>query len=145
MGVPLPHITSVPRHQTAVFSGDTRRCPALISAARGAGLLVREMFIHREFTPVPGRSKDTIANVASYHTAAHEVGEVAAEAGVRCLVLTLFVPSRFDRDALLEEVRTDFSGPLLIGEDLMRIDLTTGTVRHAGAVMSFGQGWFGKS
>ena len=130
--------------ETVVFSGDTRRCPALISAARDADLLVHEVFIHREFTAVPGRTQDTIANVAAYHTASREVGKVAAEANVRGLLLTHFVPSRFDREALLEEVRADFPGPLLIGEDLMRVDITTGTVRHAGAVMSFGPGWFGK-
>jgi ribonuclease Z len=30
------------------LSGDTRRCPALIAAARGADLLVHEVFVHRE-------------------------------------------------------------------------------------------------
>jgi ribonuclease BN (tRNA processing enzyme) len=41
---------------------------------------------------------------------------------VRCLVLNHFVPTRFDRAALLAEVRQDWSGPLVIGEDLLRLD-----------------------
>src|SRR3546814_9175433 len=41
--------------KTLVLSGDTRRCPALIAAARGADLLVHEVFIHREM-PVDRKS-----------------------------------------------------------------------------------------
>src|SRR3546814_7221144 len=38
-----------------VLSGDTRRCEGLIAAARGADLLVHEVFIHREM-PVDRKS-----------------------------------------------------------------------------------------
>src|SRR5690606_15073389 len=42
------------------LSGDTRRCDALIEAARGVDLLVHEVFIHREMPVVPGvRSAQT--------------------------------------------------------------------------------------
>ena len=125
----------------------SRRLPGEWLPGAVAAALVFAMFDEVHQSWVPGRSPDTIANVAGYHTAAAEVGKVAAEAGVRGLLLTHFVPTRFVREALLEEVRADFSGPLLIGEDLMRVDLSTGTVRTggpAGAVMSFGQGAFGR-
>jgi ribonuclease Z len=32
------------------------------------------------------------------------------------------VPTRFDRDAVLEEVARDYAGPIAVGEDLMRFD-----------------------
>ncbi|MCH8056528.1 MAG: MBL fold metallo-hydrolase, partial [Proteobacteria bacterium] len=63
-----------------VLSGDTRACTAVVEAARGADLLVHEVFVHRELPVVPGlRSAETVAKVASYHTLSSEVGKVAAE------------------------------------------------------------------
>jgi ribonuclease Z len=123
----------------AVFSGDTRRCDAVIAAARGADLLVHECFIHREMKPGPGRTAEGLANVAAYHTLSDEVGKVAAEARVKCLLLNHFVPVRFDKLALLAEVARDYAGPVLIGEDLMSVDLASGAIEHAGAVLRCGE------
>src|SRR3546814_4260170 len=69
------------------------------------------------------RSAETMTNVAGYHTLSSEVGKIAAEAGVKALALTHFVPPAADRAALLAEVAADFAGPLVLAEDLLRIDL----------------------
>ena len=123
-----------------VLSGDTRACTAVVEAARGADLLVHEVFVHRELPVVPGlRSAETVANVASYHTLSSEVGKVAAEAGVGCLALTHFVPPACDRKALLAEVAADFAGPVVLGEDLMTLEPATGRIGHAGAVLGLGR------
>jgi ribonuclease Z len=114
-----------------VFSGDTAYCPELIAAGKGADVLVHECFIHGLMKPGPGRSAEGLAAVASYHTLSHEVGKVAAEMGAKCLVLNHFVPVAFDRAALLAEVRLDYRGPIVIGEDLMSLDLATGMLLHA--------------
>ena len=122
-----------------VLSGDTTYCPALIEAAHQADLLLHEVFIHAENLPVPGiRSEASIRNVASYHTLSAVVGKVATEAKVKTLALTHFVPPRFNRDALLAEVRKDYAGPLVIGEDLMTIDCARQTVSHQGMLMTWG-------
>lgn len=124
----------------AVFSGDTRYCPALVEAARGADLLVHECFIHREMPPVPGvRTAETVAAVAGYHTDSAEVGRVAAEAGVGLLLLNHFVPVDFDRAALADEVAAAFAGPFAIGEDLMRYDLARRRLTHADGVVALGR------
>lgn len=123
----------------AVFSGDTAPCPALTEVARGADLLVHECFIHGIMRPEPGvRTQAGIDNVARYHTASSAVGKIAAEARVRCLLLHHFVPTKFDKDAVLAEVRRDYRGPVLIGEDLMSVDLATGVIAHAGARIGLG-------
>lgn len=120
-------------------SGDTRYCKALIEAARGAEVLVHEVFIHREMPVVPGvRSAETVANVMAYHTVSDQVGKVAREAGVGCLVLSHFVPPSFDKPALLAEVKRDFAGPVVIGEDLMSVDAGTGAVDHRGSHLALG-------
>jgi ribonuclease BN (tRNA processing enzyme) len=122
-----------------VFSGDTAPCPALAAAADGADLLVHECFIHGIMRPEPGlRTKEGLENVARYHTASTEIGKIAAKAQVRCLMLNHFVPTRFDKEAVLAEVRRDYRGPVLIGEDLMSVDLATGVVAHAGARIGLG-------
>jgi ribonuclease Z len=123
-----------------VLSGDTRACASVVAAARGAELLVHEVFVHRDMPVVAGvRSAETVANVASYHTLSGEVGKVAAEAGVACLALTHFVPPGCDRKALLAEVAADFPGPVVLGEDLMTLEAATGRIGHAGAVIGLGR------
>ena len=125
---------------TLALSGDTRRCAALIAAARGADLLVHEVFVHREMPVVPGvRSAETVANVAGYHTLSGEVGKIAAEAGVKALALTHFVPPAADRAVLLAEVAADFGGPLVLAEDLLRIDLAARRIAYRNAVIGLGK------
>jgi ribonuclease Z len=120
-----------------VFSGDTAFCPALVEAARGADVLVHECFIHGVMKPEPGlRTEAGLRNVASYHTLSSEVGKIAAAADVGCLVLNHFVPTRFDKAALVAEVRRDYDGSLVVGEDLLSFDLDTAILRHAGAVIA---------
>ena len=120
------------RHKIA-FSGDTAYCPELIQAAKDADALVHECFIHREMLALPGRSPETLANVASYHTLSTEVGKVAGQAHAACLILNHFVPVEFDPAALMAEVRADYAGPVLIGEDLMEFDTATRIVSHGDA------------
>ncbi len=123
-----------------VLSGDTRRCAALVAAARGADVLVHEVMVHREMPVIEGvRTAEGLANVASYHTLSDQVGEIATEAGVGCLVLTHFVPPACDRQALLDEVAADFAGPILIGEDLMTVDAVTRQMVAGAAHLALGR------
>jgi ribonuclease Z len=121
-----------------VHSADTVVWQPLIEAARGADCLLHEVFIKREMRPVDGvRTQEVIDAVASYHTLSTEVGAVAAEADVGMLILNHFVPTQFDRDALVAEVRAQWSGPLILGEDLMVYDLATRTLQAGSATVAF--------
>ena len=122
--------------QALAFSGDTTHWPRLIDAARGVDVLVHEVFMHDEMSTVGhGRSAEGIANVMSYHTPSSQVGKVAAEAGAGVLVLNHFVPVAFDRKRLVDQVRRDYAGPIVVGEDLMSVDLADRTIEHADAVV----------
>ncbi len=108
--------------ESLAISGDTTYCPALIEAAKGVDMLLHEVFIHREMPVIEGvRTAQTVANVGAYHTLSDVVGRVASEARVKSLVLTHFVPPRFDEGALLAEVTQGYDGPVFIGHDLMRL------------------------
>lgn len=104
------------------ISGDTTYCPALIEAAKGVDMLLHEVLIHRELPIIEGmRSAETVAAMQAYHTVSDQVGKVAHEAGAGKLVLTHFVPPKFDEKSLLNEVAQAFDGPIIIGEDLMKL------------------------
>ena len=121
------------------FSGDTTVCDNLVAWAKDADLQVHECYIHQEMvTRRGGRAGQGLHNVAAYHTLSSEVGKVASRAGARLLVLNHFVPVEFDRDALLREVTADFAGPVVIGEDLLTIDVARRTVGLEGLRLALG-------
>ncbi len=112
--------------RSIVFSGDTRPCPALVELARGADLLIHEVFFSPEFesSGAPyGRHRefvhpDWINRVR--HTKPHEVGKIAAEAGDKKLVLT-HLWSNEGEERLKQEVAAYFSGEIVVGQDLLTV------------------------
>lgn len=109
---------------TIVFSGDTRPCAAIEDAARGADLLVHEVYIHDQMPLSPGtRTPETIKTVSSYHTLPEALAKLSARANVPALALTHFVPPVFDHHRLLSQMSAHYSGPIIVSEDLMRISV----------------------
>jgi ribonuclease Z len=95
---------------TAVFSADTRPCPALVEHARGADLLIHEAY-----------GLDTMAAQAHGfgHSTAADAGAAARAAGVGRLLLTHFRASRFaDPAALGAEAAEVFGCPVELAADL---------------------------
>ena len=125
--------------QRLAFSGDTRPCERLVEAARDCDLLVHEVFAHGVMQPCRGvRSAATIAAVEAYHTTSDAVGGLAAEARARALLLTHIVPPDVAPERLLADVRQGYAGPVIVGEDLMTVDLVTRTVQWRGMVTGLG-------
>ena len=121
------------------FSGDTTVCDNLVRAARGVDLLVHECFIHQAMLARRGGLSDQgLANVAAYHTLSSEVGKVASRAGAGMLLLNHIVPVEFDRTALLAEIRADFAGPAIVGEDLLTVDVPRRAVSYEGLALGLG-------
>ncbi len=120
---------------SVVVSGDTTPSANLIALARGADILVHEVYTDE---PACGRGSADVAgddpptreserrrrHLVSSHTPLSEVGAVAARAGVRTLVLTHFIPGD---DALPDEHWkggvTGFDGQLVVGHDLLELPL----------------------
>jgi len=122
-----------------VFSGDTRLTPSLEQAAEGCDLLVCEVFIDSQMPVTAGvRSAETVASVQSYHMTPAVVAGLATHAGVKTLALTHLVPPGADTAALFAEVRAGgYAGPLIVGEDLMRLELPARLLRWNGAALGF--------
>lgn len=119
--------------RSLAVSGDTRPSAALVEAARGCDLLVHEVFLHRAMPVVPGvREAATVAAVASYHTAAEAVGPIARAARAGALLLTHIVPPSADPAVLLAEASAAYAGPVIVGEDLLAVDLAGGSLHWRG-------------
>ena len=77
--------------RSIVFSGDTRRSANLIALAKGADVLVHEALYLPGAPGAPGSALRK--HIVDSHTPVEEVGRIAAEAGVKTLVLSHFVPA----------------------------------------------------
>jgi len=67
------------------------------------------------------RSQKTLHNVKSYHTSSSVVGKVAKISQCKKLVLTHFVPPKFNEKKLINLVKKDFGKKPIIGKDLLKI------------------------
>ncbi len=111
-----------------VVSGDTAPCANLVNLARGADILVHEVYDDA----APEREDESsyeasrrLHHLVTSHTPLSKVGAIAAEAGVGRLVLTHFVPG----DDVIPDahwlggVGGGFDGEVLVGHDLMELRL----------------------
>ena len=107
VGVPRPG-------RKVVITGDTRPCAATVEAAHRADVLVHEATFGDE---------EAVRAVETGHSTAREAATVAADAGVRSLVLMHF-SARYSRDAsdLGREAREVFA-PTIVGKDGMEIEV----------------------
>jgi ribonuclease Z len=94
---------------TVVYSSDTSPCPSLIALARGADVLIHEAtFLH----------SDAARAGSDGHTTAYQAGEVAAQAGVRRLILCHFAASLHDHvEEIRREARQTYGGPVEIPDE----------------------------
>jgi ribonuclease Z len=110
------------KNKKLTISGDTRPCENLMKYAQQSDVLLHEVFIEGEIKEINKmRTQKTLHNVQSYHTTSSQVGKVAFIARAKKLVLTHFVPTRFNKNNLKKVVKKDFGKDPIIGEDLMTI------------------------
>ena len=112
------------KNKKLTISGDTRPCENLMKYAQKSDVLLHEVFIEGEILQINKmRTKKTLHNVQSYHTTSTQVGKVAFISRAKKLVLTHFVPTRFNKNNLKKVVKKDFGKDPIIGEDLMTINI----------------------
>jgi len=101
--------------RSVVISGDTRASDAVARACDGCDVLVHEVISAAHLAQ---RTAEWQAYHHAFHTTGIELGTVAAKARPKLLVLYHQLPMNVDEGALLAEVRTHFTGPVVSGKDL---------------------------
>ena len=115
------------KDRSVVISGDTAYAPELAEFAKGADVLVHEVMylpgIEALLKRLPN-AKRLREHLMAAHTLPEDVGKIAAQAGVKTLVLTHFVPgddASITDEQWSEGVRKHFKGEVIVGKDLMEI------------------------
>jgi ribonuclease Z len=110
--VQLDDVSVLRRGQRFAFVMDTRLCDAVYALADGADMLVIE-----------STYLDTDADLAAAHAhmTARQAAQVAADRGVRTLVLTHFSQRYTDPSLFAAEAAEVFDGTVVVAEDLMRV------------------------
>ena len=115
------------RDRSVVISGDTAYLPAMAEFAKGADVLVHEVMylpgIEALLQRLPNAAR-LRQHLMAAHTVSEDVGRIAAQAGVKTLVLSHFVPGddpSITDDQWADGVRKHFKGEIIVGKDLMEI------------------------
>lgn len=108
--------------RSIVISGDTRESEALARAAAGVDVLVHEVVSLSSLQQPPGGFGGNIARyMSSFHTPDKKLGELAARAKPKLLVLSHIVPSGVADSVLIAGIRSGgYTGKLAVGHDLDR-------------------------
>lgn len=113
--------------RSIVISGDTAYSENLLQLARGADILVHEALyapgIERTVAKAPNAQR-LLDHIVASHTEASDVGRLAAEAGVKTLVLSHLVPADdplVPEDTFRREAARHFAGEIIVARDLMEI------------------------
>jgi ribonuclease BN (tRNA processing enzyme) len=104
--------------RSIVFSGDTRPSEELVRMATGVDMLIHEVQPSDSMHHPGTRSATEWATyVRAYHTTALQLGELAARARPKLLVV--YHNGRRDSgDTIIADVRRAFSGPVVVAADL---------------------------
>ena len=115
------------KDRSVVISGDTAYAPELAEFAKGADVLVHEVMylpgIEALLKRLPN-AKRLREHLMAAHTLPEDVGKIAAQAGVKTLVLSHFVPgddASITDEQWSEGARKYFKGKIVVGRDLMEI------------------------
>jgi ribonuclease Z len=106
-------------NRSIVISGDTRPSETLVKFATGVDVLIHEIQPSSP-TQLAGRpSVDWKKYIAGHHTTAIQLGELAARAKPKLLIVS-HNGRRAPATQLLADIRRSFTGNVVIAEDLQR-------------------------
>ena len=98
-----------------VISGDCKPSPRLVEYAQGADILVHEVYSQAGFET---KSEDWKAYHRVHHTSTLELAEIAKKTAPGKVVLYHILFWGSSEEELLQEIRTVYSGEVIVGKDL---------------------------
>ncbi len=115
--------------RSIVISGDTGYSPQVVTLAKGADILVHEamywpgiekMLLERGKGTIPESHRQYFLNE---HTTAEDAGKIAAQAGVKTLVLNHLIagPEPVTEQEWIDSAKKHFNGEVIVGRDRLII------------------------
>lgn len=108
--------------RSVVLSGDTRRSENLIKYAQGVDLLIHEI-VSEEALKRTQQNAERVKSVVAHHTSPEQAGEIFSKTKPKLAVLSHIVPPTANEADLIPLIRKTYSGALVLGEDLMVIEV----------------------
>lgn len=105
--------------RSVVMSGDTRLSAHLIEKSVGVDLL-----IHEVAAVAPSASTTDTTRIMGLHLSPEEAGMVFSKVRPKLAVYSHIVTFGVSDDELMSRTRTTYSGPLVLGADLMSFNIT---------------------
>ena len=106
--------------RSVVISGDTAYTENLVRHARGADVVIHEVMMASEAML---ERNPRLRRVSEYHSTPAEVARTFAETSPRLGVLVHMLPFGLSAEDALAAVRAGWPGEVLIGRDLMAVDV----------------------
>lgn len=108
--------------RSVVLSGDTRPSENLVKHAAGADVVVHEV-VSRESLKQRQRGDEWIKMIISHHTTPEQAGEIFAKIKPKLAVYSHIVLPSATEQELIPPTRKMYPGQVILGEDLMIIDI----------------------
>jgi len=105
---------------SVVLSGDTKYSENLIRFAKGTDLLVHEVMI----APDTLSKSDPRYNITQHHTTPKQAAQIFNEVKPKLAVYSHIVKlNGLTEDEIMNRTKADYSGPVIMGEDLMSFSI----------------------
>jgi ribonuclease BN (tRNA processing enzyme) len=107
--------------KSIVVSGDTSPAESVFEACAGCDALIHEVYSGRGQNPnkISMPVEQWMKYESQFHTSAPELGEIAAKAKAKMLILTHWtLLGNAKEDDMVREIRQKYSGPVVIARDL---------------------------
>jgi len=106
---------------TVVLSGDTRYSENLIKYARGTDLLIHEVVI----APDTINTSDPKYHIVNHHTTPQQASKIFNEIKPKLAAYSHIAnPYGRNEQEIVKQTRANYSGPLILGEDLMSFSIS---------------------
>lgn len=106
--------------RSIVISGDTTYSKNLVDHAQNIDLLVHEIFASKAEIL---EKNPRLQKIERYHTNPDQMLEVLDQVSPRMAILTHVILIGIEENALIQELQDSYAGKVILGEDLMRIEI----------------------
>lgn len=108
-------------HHSVTICGDTTYSEHLVSSAQRTDALIINVVDPEALSKIPFLNAEQIRKILPLHATAEQAGRIFTQSKTKLGVYTHFVP--YPTQGLVLQTRRTYSGPLVVGKDMVEIDI----------------------